>query len=458
MSTTREQLAHEIERLAERLEPSATRQELARVRRGLGQARGPGIALADVRIGFQCNQRWDDMVGDDRVRACRGCDRPVFNLSEMTRAEAEAVLATRGLTPCVRFYRRADGTVMTSDCPSGAPRRRLAVLASSIAATATLAAAPAFADPARDGAALTTADSGAISGKLVDAATQEPAIGATVVVTSPRLAGEQVAITDEQGVFSISGLPAGAYAITIYYDDVTGERSGVIVAAGRITQLTQSLALSKARDPIDVELNQGAPAIDSTYIEMGGPVAEAGVIVVTENRPAVEWSLWGRLGAGLRSGSSDVAARRVIPPTTDAGSTWEAALGVDATFGIAHHDNLRLGAWGEMRTTTDPVGGAELVLEGLSPHPYSSRIGGAGSLVLRAGGNTRVITAALGFGYVGSFANSGPWVSWARHVIGARVMLSVNRGAEDPREWSATVGLEVEPIGALHAMYNLVTR
>src|SRR3569623_3628256 len=206
MSTTREQLAHEIERRAERLEPSASRQELARVRRGLGQARGPGSARADVRIGLQCNQRWDDMVGDDRVRACRGCDRPVFNLSEMTRAEAEAVLATRGLPPCVRFYRRADGTVMTSDCPSGAPRPRHALLASSIAATATLAAAPALAVPARDGAALPPADSGAISGKLVDAATQAPAIGATVVVTRPRLAGEQVALTDEQGVFSIRGL------------------------------------------------------------------------------------------------------------------------------------------------------------------------------------------------------------------------------------------------------------
>src|SRR3569623_2602417 len=200
----RERLESEIERLEGRLEPSATRRERADVRRGLGK--GSGIPLDDVRIGFQCKQRWDDMVGDDRVRACRGCDRPVFNLSEMPRAEAAAVLATRGLPPCVRFYRRAAGTVMTSACPSGAPRRRLAVLASSLAATATLAAAPAFADPARDGAALPPAASGAISGKLVDAATQAPAIGATVVVTRPRLAGEQVALTDEQGVFSIRGL------------------------------------------------------------------------------------------------------------------------------------------------------------------------------------------------------------------------------------------------------------
>src|SRR3569623_2800972 len=139
----RERLESEIERLEGRLEPSATRRERADVRRGLGK--GSGIPLDDVRIGFQCKQRWDDMIGDDRVRACRGCDRPVFTLSELTRAEAEAVLATRGLTPCLRFYRRVDGRVMTSDCPSGAPKRRLVVIASSISETH--AAAPAFAAP-----------------------------------------------------------------------------------------------------------------------------------------------------------------------------------------------------------------------------------------------------------------------------------------------------------------------
>jgi hypothetical protein len=39
------------------------------------------------------------MIGGARVRACGGCNRPVFNLSAMTREDAEAVLATRGLTP-----------------------------------------------------------------------------------------------------------------------------------------------------------------------------------------------------------------------------------------------------------------------------------------------------------------------------------------------------------------------
>src|SRR5689334_8290921 len=103
--------------------------------------------LDSIRIGSPCRERWDDMTGDAQVRLCAGCNRNVYNLSEMTRAEAEAVLAVRGVKPCVRFYRRADGTIMTADCPTTARRSpRLTV----IAAGTLLAASPALADPAPD--------------------------------------------------------------------------------------------------------------------------------------------------------------------------------------------------------------------------------------------------------------------------------------------------------------------
>ena len=112
--------------------------ELARVRQYLAQRearRGP-VRLEKLKIASPCKQRWEDMVGDERVRVCAGCERPVFNLSAMTMEDAEAVLATRGVTPCVRFYKRADGTVMTSDCPAGKKpgRTALAVAAGALAA------------------------------------------------------------------------------------------------------------------------------------------------------------------------------------------------------------------------------------------------------------------------------------------------------------------------------------
>jgi hypothetical protein len=123
--------------------------ELARVRADLRQraARRAPIRLDDLRVAAPCTQRWDDMVGDDRVRVCGACARPVFDLSAMTAADAEAVLATRGAAPCVRFYQRGDGRVKTSDCPDGAPLSRGALAAAAVvlaagAAAATLAPTP----------------------------------------------------------------------------------------------------------------------------------------------------------------------------------------------------------------------------------------------------------------------------------------------------------------------------
>jgi len=70
----------------------------------------------DLRIASPCNASWDDMVGDDRVRHCKGCDKDVYNLSGMTRVDAEALLVARGVDVCIRFYQRADGTLMLRDC------------------------------------------------------------------------------------------------------------------------------------------------------------------------------------------------------------------------------------------------------------------------------------------------------------------------------------------------------
>lgn len=102
-----------------------------------------GVALPmldDVRIASPCSQRWADMTGDDRARLCERCDKTVFDLSAMTREEAELVMLERTGVACVRLFRRDDGTVLTEDCPIGARRRRLR-LAGVVAIGAGLAAA-----------------------------------------------------------------------------------------------------------------------------------------------------------------------------------------------------------------------------------------------------------------------------------------------------------------------------
>jgi hypothetical protein len=84
--------------------------------------------LDDIRIASPCSANWDDMVVDAKnaaVRFCGQCAKNVYNLSDMTKADAESVLREKEGKLCARVYRRDDGTVITADCPVGVRRRRV---------------------------------------------------------------------------------------------------------------------------------------------------------------------------------------------------------------------------------------------------------------------------------------------------------------------------------------------
>src|SRR5688572_438054 len=103
--------------------------ELADVTKKLGAKRALPL-LDSVKVASPCDRDWNEMLGDDRVRYCLGCEKNVFNLSAMNRDEAEQLLQERvGKELCVRFYQRADGTILTEDCPVGVKRKRRKKLA-----------------------------------------------------------------------------------------------------------------------------------------------------------------------------------------------------------------------------------------------------------------------------------------------------------------------------------------
>ena len=74
---------------------------------------------------------------------------------------------------------------------------------------------------------------GSLRGQIRDAGANENAIGATVVATSPALQGEQVVITDENGLYFINSLPPGLYTLTVYYQDNTFSRGNVLIQVGK---------------------------------------------------------------------------------------------------------------------------------------------------------------------------------------------------------------------------------
>jgi uncharacterized membrane protein len=76
------------------------------------------VSLSKIRIASPCPADWNKMVGDERVRHCAECNLNVYNLSAMTERQVQTLIAeSSGQRLCTRFYRRADGTVLTQDCP-----------------------------------------------------------------------------------------------------------------------------------------------------------------------------------------------------------------------------------------------------------------------------------------------------------------------------------------------------
>jgi hypothetical protein len=85
------------------------------------------MPLEQIQVASPCHVEWNAMTGDDKARFCGQCSKHVYNLSGMTRAEAEALVSRTEGRMCVRFFRRSDGTVLTQDCPVGlrAVRKRM---------------------------------------------------------------------------------------------------------------------------------------------------------------------------------------------------------------------------------------------------------------------------------------------------------------------------------------------
>ena len=90
--------------------------------------------LDSVKIASPCGANWNEMSGDERKKYCAMCRLNVYNLSDMTRTEAENFLINAEGRVCLRIFRRNDGTVLIQDCPVGwqALRRKVSRTAAAV--------------------------------------------------------------------------------------------------------------------------------------------------------------------------------------------------------------------------------------------------------------------------------------------------------------------------------------
>lgn len=192
--------------------------------------------LDDVRIASPCTASWDAMTGDDTVRFCGACKLNVYNLSNMTAADAAALVSRAEGRLCVRLYKRADGTMLTRDCPVGLRAAiRRASRAAGAALTAVLgifSAATAWAgtvqEPVRCGtqAPEEPPEPTMIMGKI--ALPRGPHVSVTVTATAGTVVkdaevtltslatGEWVtAEADEEGTYRFGNVEPGLYTLSV---------------------------------------------------------------------------------------------------------------------------------------------------------------------------------------------------------------------------------------------------
>lgn len=93
-----------------------------------------------LRIASPCEEKWESMQGDERVRNCARCALNVYNVKEMSEPEVRALFMKTEGRVCGRVFQRKDGTVLMKDCPTGlAKLRRKALAGLTLAVTMVLA-------------------------------------------------------------------------------------------------------------------------------------------------------------------------------------------------------------------------------------------------------------------------------------------------------------------------------
>jgi hypothetical protein len=196
--------------------------------------------LDQIKIASPCSAKWEQMEGTDRVRFCGECKKNVFNLSAMTRREAEELIKETNGNLCTMLFRRADGTVLTADCPVG---RR--VKAARVRRRIGWAIAGAM------GCSTAWAQTDAVLTGIVKDAAGAPIVRASVNVINERTGARFSATSDESGRFRVIA-NEGIYTIKATSMGFSTTTKEDVVAKGEVN-LQFELMLGTVGGPIFLE-------------------------------------------------------------------------------------------------------------------------------------------------------------------------------------------------------------
>jgi hypothetical protein len=219
------------------------------------------VNLNNLRIASPCPADWEKMVGDERIRHCSDCNLNVYNLSAMTERQVQKLIGgSRGKRLCARFYRRADGTVLTQDCPWSlrALKRRASRVASAIV-SAVLSVGAAYAQtlPRMETESTQTSQDQRSELVVIVLDPQGAVISnATVTLTTSKSQiGDrpQAISTDGAGRIQLDSLSPGEYRIAVEATYFKAETHSFRLEAAKSYSLTVKLKIDpKATTTVEV--------------------------------------------------------------------------------------------------------------------------------------------------------------------------------------------------------------
>ena len=228
-----------------------------------------------LRIATPCPISWEQMTGDNQVRFCGHCKLNVYNISELSRSEAEALVASTEGRICAKLYRRADGTILTKDCPVGlrALRMRVSKKAAAVFAAIASISSAAFGQhsSAKDGKTSctpqtritrTTATSdraaNVLSGTVLDPI-GAVIPGAKVTLTNADTKEMRQTSTNDEGRFAFTFVEAGNYSVAIEAANFKRHRvTNVRVEKDKLINIDMILEFSNETETVGILMAEPA--------------------------------------------------------------------------------------------------------------------------------------------------------------------------------------------------------
>ncbi len=180
--------------------------------------------IEQLRVAKPCGVGWETMTGDEKKRHCDSCEMSVYNTEAMTAYEINRLITKTDGRICGRIRRRADGTIVTKQCPKGL--RDYGKRVSRIAAAAMTAILAAFSFSYGQSNEIKDKKEGlkieqnevkttGIKGTVRDSTGAAIPGSSVTVLQEEGTAYKRTFLADGDGVFVVGNLTEGTYEVSV---------------------------------------------------------------------------------------------------------------------------------------------------------------------------------------------------------------------------------------------------